>query len=119
VVTEEALDVIGHYPWPGNVRELRNVLERGFYLAPRGSQEPVRLVAMPQQSEASQAAKAPDFDENLSYRANKEKFEGDFERRYLTWLMDRSQGNISRAAREADMDRKYLHKLLKKHNIVS
>jgi transcriptional regulator of acetoin/glycerol metabolism len=29
----------------------------------------------------------------------------------------RSEGNISKAAREADMDRKYLHKLIKKHNL--
>jgi DNA-binding NtrC family response regulator len=32
-VTDEALEVIGHYPWPGNVRELRNVLERALLLA--------------------------------------------------------------------------------------
>ena len=58
------------------------------------------------------------FDAALSYRGNKERWENEFERRYLTWLMQRAQGNISRAAREADMDRKYLHKLLKKHAIV-
>ena len=33
-------------------------------------------------------------------------------------IRDSNQGNISKAAREADMDRKYLHKLLKKHEIM-
>ena len=55
------------------------------------------------------------FDAQKSYRDNKEKWADDFERRYLKWLLTRTSGNISRAAREADMDRKYLHKLLKKH----
>ena len=39
--------------------------------------------------------------------------------RYLIWLIARSEGNISKGARDADMDRKYLHKLLKKHGIVT
>jgi transcriptional regulator with GAF, ATPase, and Fis domain len=123
---ESAMASILAHDWPGNVRELRNVLERGVYLAP-GAQ-PVRLVSLPGQEDgietigpplaAPAAPGAPAFDSSLSYRGNKERWENDFERRYLTWLMDRAQGNISRAAREADMDRKYLHKLLKKHNIV-
>jgi transcriptional regulator with GAF, ATPase, and Fis domain len=115
---ERMIAQLTNHDWPGNVRELRNVLERGFYLAPQGGSDPVRIVAMPQASEVTAQA-GPSFDENLSYRGNKERFENDFERKYLAWLMDRSQGNISRAAREADMDRKYLHKLLKKHNIVT
>jgi transcriptional regulator with GAF, ATPase, and Fis domain len=119
---EQTLAQLANHDWPGNVRELRNVLERGFYMAPRGDGAPVRLVAVPQTDAPAAVASgevAPAFDDNLSYRGNKERFELDFERRYLSWLMQRSQGNISRAAREADMDRKYLHKLLKKHNIVA
>jgi transcriptional regulator with GAF, ATPase, and Fis domain len=116
---ERMLAQLTNHDWPGNVRELRNVLERGFYLAPPSGSDPVRLVAMPQSAETNPSVNTPSFDANLSYRGNKEQFENDFERRYLAWLMERSQGNISRAAREADMDRKYLHKLLKKHNIVA
>jgi transcriptional regulator with GAF, ATPase, and Fis domain len=120
---ESALATLFHHDWPGNVRELRNVLERGVYLAP-GAQ-PVKLVSLPGQSMSdgiealpASSSAAPAFDPALSYRDNKERWENDFEKRYLMWLMDRAQGNISRAAREADMDRKYLHKLLKKHSIV-
>ena len=111
------------HDWPGNVRELRNVLERGVYLSPGGASggAPVKLVSMPAPSARSgvSGVPSPGFDEQRSYRENKEQWENEFEKRYLTWLMQRAQGNISRAAREADMDRKYLHKLLKKHAIVT
>ena len=124
-VDEATMASLMAHDWPGNVRELRNVLERGAVLSGAGGTQPVRLVALPGQAELettaapTQASAAPpDFDPQLSYRSNKERWEHDFERRYLTWLMARAQGNISRAAREADMDRKYLHKLLKKHSIV-
>jgi transcriptional regulator with GAF, ATPase, and Fis domain len=122
VLDESAVATLLNHDWPGNVRELRNVLERGVYLAP-GAQ-PVKLVSLPGQSDGLDGSLSPppsgtpEFDASLSYRDNKERWENDFEKRYLTWLMDRAQGNISRAAREADMDRKYLHKLLKKHAIV-
>ncbi|MDB4967315.1 MAG: sigma54 specific transcriptional regulator, Fis family [Myxococcales bacterium] len=108
------------HDWPGNVRELRNVLERGVYLSPTAANgSPVKLVSMPSpHSDGFEATAAP-FQESKSYRENKEQWENEFEKRYLTWLMERAQGNISRAAREADMDRKYLHKLLKKHAILS
>ena len=59
------------------------------------------------------------FEGGRSYRELKEEWNAAFERRFLAWLMRRSDGNISKAARDADMDRKYLHKLLRKHHIDS
>ncbi len=97
----------GH-DWPGNVGELLHVLDRGVSFG--GGAGAAAL---------GEAAPDPEFDPRRSYRENKDRFERAFEARYLRWLLARAEGNISRAAREADMDRKYLHKLLKKHNIVT
>src|SRR5207248_4915607 len=62
---------------------------------------------------------AMEFEAGLSFRDTKEKWNEVFERRYLAWLLRRADGNISKAARDADMDRKYLHKLLRKYGITS
>ena len=61
---------------------------------------------------------AIEFEPGVSFRDTKEKWNELFERRYLTWLIKRADGNISKAARDADMDRKYLHKLLRKYGIT-
>jgi transcriptional regulator of acetoin/glycerol metabolism len=45
------------------------------------------------------------------------RFEEAFEKAYVTWLLARHEGNVSAAAREADMDRKYLYKLAKRHGL--
>ena len=107
------------HDWPGNVRELRNVVERaialgmdaGTLVAPLGHFPLAGMVG----SEPPPAL--ADFISGLSFREQKERWIEEFERRYLVWLLEGSDGNISKAARDADMDRKYLHKLLKKHNI--
>ena len=58
-----------------------------------------------------------EFDSSLSYGQTRSAFEAEFERRYVSWLLERHHGNISAAAREARMDRKHLHDLAKKHGL--
>jgi DNA-binding NtrC family response regulator len=116
-IDEGTLAAMQAHDWPGNVRELRNVLERALAVGT----DPSRLIAplgglsgSPSRSQELPA----DFDTDVPFRDHKERWNDQFERRYLTWLLGRADGNISKAARDADMDRKYLHKLLKKHGIV-
>jgi DNA-binding NtrC family response regulator len=104
----KTLAALAAHDWPGNVRELRNVLERAVALA--GGREI--------QPELLGLEVAPQADE-LSFRDAKERLVVAWERDYLTMLLRRAGGNISRAARQAGLDRPYLHRLLKKHGVSS
>lgn len=108
----EAMARLVGYDWPGNVRELRNVVERSAYLSPDGV---IDLVTTRRQTQGT--AEPVEFDPTLTFREQKERATELFEEAYLQWLLQRAEGNISRAAREADMDRKYLHKLLRRYGI--
>ena len=57
-------------------------------------------------------------DEPLPFKDAKDQRISAFERQYLVDLLDRHDGNVSKAARAADMDRKSITRLMKKHNIT-
>ena len=120
-IAKDALDVIVSHDWPGNVRELRNVLERAAYLARAAGQDEIRLGSLPfvgaSSGSSAETAGLPPFAAGKSYRDSRTEWEEVFEKRFVSWLLARHEGNISAAARDADMDRKYLHKLAKKHGL--
>jgi len=64
-------------------------------------------------AETSQATHQ--FDPALSFRAAKEKAMAQWERWYVTELSQRSGGNLSKAARDAHMDRTHLRELIRKY----
>jgi transcriptional regulator with GAF, ATPase, and Fis domain len=118
---EAALTALAAHDWPGNVRELRNVLERALLLAKEGA-SPGQIELAPVElgpGLLSLAAGAPpeEFQPGLSYRDTRARWEAEFERRYTGWLLGRHGGNVSAAARAADMDRKHLHKLASRHGL--
>src|SRR5262249_1281552 len=118
VLSEGTRMALMAHDWPGNVRELRNVIERALALGA----DPGMLVAPLGNDTAGKTTLVRDgaeFEPGVSFRDPKEKWTELFERRYLTWLIKRAEGNISKAARDADMDRKYLHKLLRKYGITA
>jgi DNA-binding NtrC family response regulator len=107
--------VLQAHDWPGNVRELRNVLERAIYLARAAGETEVKLVTLP--GPVDRSSEIYTFQPGRSYRETRNRFESEFERRYVKWLLARHTGNISAAARDAQMDRKYLYDLAKKHGM--
>ncbi|HSQ64809.1 MAG TPA: sigma 54-interacting transcriptional regulator [Polyangiaceae bacterium] len=114
-IASDAMQGLLAHDWPGNVRELRNVLERAVYMARATGASELGNIAMP--TAAVQDASAFTFEPDKSYRDTRARFEQEFERRYVRWLLGRHGGNVSAAARDAKMDRKHLHELAKKHGI--
>ncbi|SEU41694.1 DNA-binding transcriptional response regulator, NtrC family, contains REC, AAA-type ATPase, and a Fis-type DNA-binding domains [Myxococcus fulvus] len=98
--------LLAQYPWPGNVRELRNVVEQVVNLGEE---------ALPELESSGEGGAKVELD--LPFKEAKERLIEGFERDYLKNLLERCEGNISRAAREADIDRVYLKKLLRKHDL--
>jgi transcriptional regulator with GAF, ATPase, and Fis domain len=121
-LTKATVSALSAHDWPGNVRELRNVLDRAIYIAAAGGEREIRLVDLPvSPASAAQPSSAhggyPAFESDKSYREIRADFESEFERRYVAWLLDRHDGNISAAAREAKMDRKHLYDLARKRGL--
>ena len=60
-------------------------------------------------------AAASDID--LPFKEAKAQLVERFEREYIEDLLKRHEGNLSAAAREAEIDRKHLRELLRKHGL--
>ena len=102
----EAMAALASYAWPGNVRELRNVVERWAVLG-----------GDPAPAEAQPAQSSPHGLLTLPLHEARDRLVEDFERRYLEALLERTSGNVSAAAREAGVDRRYMQRLLAKHGL--
>jgi DNA-binding NtrC family response regulator len=104
------------HAWPGNVRELRNALERARHLSGLPGGPPPGAVI-------EERYQSPVKGDNISvvydrpFKDAKDELLSAFEKEYLKRLMARAQGNVARAAREAELDRKYLYSLLRKYGL--
>ncbi|WP_224242418.1 sigma 54-interacting transcriptional regulator [Hyalangium gracile] len=107
-LSDQTRALLAQYPWPGNIRELRNVVEQVVNLGEE---------ALPEMEPAADGAAAAQRALELPFKEAKEKLIDGFERDYLKGLLERCEGNLSRASREADIDRVYLRKLLRKHGL--
>ncbi len=110
-VSPDALQALEQYDWPGNVRELRNVIERAVVLC---EDNIIRLRDLP---ELLREQGAPISQPGPGYKAIREQWVDLQGKQYLTALLRRHKGNISAAAREAQISRKSFYELMRRFEI--
>jgi DNA-binding NtrC family response regulator len=118
-------DTIGLADLPDYVRDARPAVRTAAPLAPAapppaptawGNQAaPITAPMAP----INQDPRPPDDLTNgdVTFKDAKERWVSSFERDYIMSLLKKHSGNISHAARDADIDRKYFRKLMKKYGI--
>jgi DNA-binding NtrC family response regulator len=112
----ESLRLLEAYSWPGNVRELRNVIERAVVFCDGRSIQPRDLpefISHPKPSSPAAAAAEP----ASGFKAVREQWVETQGKQYLNDLLRRHNGNISAAAREAQISRKSLYDLLHRYRV--
>jgi transcriptional regulator with GAF, ATPase, and Fis domain len=112
-VSERALSDL---PWLGNVRELRNFVERACAIGASGA------FGTPARPPAGGDAGAPpadgfplSFDE--PFKEFREQWIDRGEREYVRRLLDRHGRNVAAAAEAAGLDRTYVYRLIRKHDL--
>jgi DNA-binding NtrC family response regulator len=116
MIDVEALEHLSSVQWPGNVRELNNVLLRAAALAQDGV---IRRQDVAGEGDGFRGTEGERRALDLSgtFSEAKERAIERFEKAYLSLLMKRCQGNLSAAARQADVARHHLRDLLKKRGL--
>jgi transcriptional regulator with PAS, ATPase and Fis domain len=95
------------HPWRGNVRELRNVIERSLALG--------EAQLTPYEPSGRGRPPALDIDLDRPFVLHKGEIVDAFERAYLLGQLARHDGNVSRAARAAGLERMNFKRALKKY----
>ena len=95
------------YDWPGNVRELEHVVERAVILSNTESIDDTYLSLS-----GPNVSSGPE-----SFQDAKARTIAQFEKSYIEKLLIDCNGNISKAARAAQKNRRAFWELMRKHHI--
>ena len=119
--SEDAEQVLKHYPWPGNVRELKNIIERVMILKRTGTtiraeNLPAEMKSMIHSESATRLSVAfPDFSsDSVNYDRVTIKMTHQIKRQMLAHALEVHRGNKTKAARMLNISRYKLIRELSK-----
>jgi DNA-binding NtrC family response regulator len=115
----EAMEALLNYHWPGNVRELEHALERLVILVEGDEIEPVHISAALFRTDSviqSMVPKDSDGLKNLKKQIREASVQ-ELEKLFVTEALIRNNWNVSKAAREVNMQRSNFQNLMRKYHI--
>lgn len=116
-ISDTVWERLRSYDWPGNIRELRNVIER-CVLFSEGNQFPIEWLQLPGQSMEVKPINAVQIDpEGLTIPLDGHMNLDDMDRFIIQNALERSQFNITAAARALGTTRETLRYRIRKYGL--
>lgn len=118
-LSQELITYILRYSWPGNIRELKNFIERLHVISP-GDDLRLPSDTPPLDSPIDHAPRSPQITPPSTVFSSGQSLRdavSDFERSYLSKVLEQCNYNISQAAKLLDMHRTSLYQKLQKYDI--
>ncbi len=125
-VSYKTMEKLKRHRWPGNVRELKNFIDRAVLLT-QGDNIETRFLTPDEPASASAPEALEDstlplvdtaLEENIPFKDAKNRLVEEFEKEYWSRLLERTGGNVSKAARIAGVHRKSVEYILKKLDLT-
>jgi Nif-specific regulatory protein len=113
-IETETLNILSRHRFPGNIRELENVIERAVILA-KGefiAKDDLPKNILDGSAIDSETKVAQNY---LELKSLRKRVVEEVEKNFLENLLQRNQNNVSQAAKEAEMHRVELQRLIKKY----
>jgi transcriptional regulator with PAS, ATPase and Fis domain len=104
--TAEAMDALRGYAYPGNVRELEHIIQRAVAIAPHAA---IELADLPE--DVVRTPPVPVVEGTVT--AARERAERDM----IVAALERHHGEVAAAARDLQVSRTTMWRLMKKHNV--
>lgn len=117
-IDQQALQALTCYHWPGNIRELQNIIERAVVLSP---DQVIRLEQLPVifgellRKQQTGGVLGP----NNGLRRQRDQQLGKLEAELLIHYLRETRGNVSAAARLAEIPRRTFYRMLERYKINS
>ncbi len=108
-ISSEALMTMEEYDWPGNVRELQNAIESAVAVATRPV---IRRDDLPPSMRPTRNRVFVDTPDEEDFKAAKNRVVQAFEQQYLENLLEKHNGNISKVAEAANLNRKTIYRMI-------
>ena len=115
LIHPEVIKFINEYKFPGNVRELENFVEHAFIVS---KDNVLRLSDFPIKENRTTDSNYFNFS-SLILEEARGQFNNMFEKKFINELMNASKGKVKVAADIAKVDRRTIHRLIKKHNLIT
>ena len=114
IVTPKLVESLRSSAWPGNIRQLRNYLQQLLLfedIAPLGFEPGV------DRDQTTGFASKIGVDTSVSLSDARQRVLAQFERIYVSELLEAHNGKVSRAAATAHVNRTYFYRLMQRHQI--